>query len=277
MTGRQALECEVVVTSSGARAILDRCTGEVMHPVVGPLVEAERLYVGPSRLAQRLVELATDPLVLLDVGLGAGSNAAAALRAAQAAPLHSRRLSIVSFDRSTVALELSIGEGHPADFGFDDARREAAQTLLRQGQSATPRAQWRLRLGELPESLSREPEAAADIVFWDPFSPLANPKLWDLGAFTALRRACRAGATVHTYSGATRVRAALLLAGFSVGFGEAIRPGREATVAALDPAALERPLGHPWLERLQRSSAPFPVDAPRDALERIQALPQFRG
>ncbi len=52
-----------------------------MHPVVGPLVEAERLYVGPSRLRERLVDGAKDPLVLLDVGLGAGSNAIAAWRA----------------------------------------------------------------------------------------------------------------------------------------------------------------------------------------------------
>jgi queuine tRNA-ribosyltransferase len=125
--------------------------------------------------------------------------------------------------------------------------------------------------------LSREPEASADIVFWDPFSPLANPELWNFEAFTALRRSCRAGATVFTYSGATRVRAALLLAGFSVGHGAAIRAGKEATVAALAPAVLARPLGRSWLERLARSSAPFPSDAPVDALARVRALPQFRN
>ena len=57
---------------------------EVMHPVIGPLVEADALYVVPSRLAARLAQTSeadpTAPLVLLDVGLGAGSNAVAAWR-----------------------------------------------------------------------------------------------------------------------------------------------------------------------------------------------------
>jgi queuine tRNA-ribosyltransferase len=30
-----------------------------------------------------------------------------------------------------------------------------------------------------------------------------------------------------------------------------------------------------WLERLARSAAPFPADAPTDAFARIAALPQF--
>jgi queuine tRNA-ribosyltransferase len=48
-----------------------------------------------------------------------------------------------------------------------------------------------------------------------------------------------------------------------------------ATVAALEPAELEQPLDRRWLERLARSTAPFPPDAPADALERVRALPQF--
>ncbi len=51
----------------------DKLTGELMHPLVGPLVEAPRLYIEPSRLAERLSQADHDgPLVLLDVGLGAG-------------------------------------------------------------------------------------------------------------------------------------------------------------------------------------------------------------
>ncbi|HVU49687.1 MAG TPA: hypothetical protein VHL80_03310, partial [Polyangia bacterium] len=46
--------------------------GEVMHPGVGPVVEAEQLYVRQSRLAERLREERT--VVVFDVGLGAGSN-----------------------------------------------------------------------------------------------------------------------------------------------------------------------------------------------------------
>ena len=123
--------------------------------------------------------------------------------------------------------------------------------------------------------LALEPAASADVVFWDPFSPRANPELWTIAAFTALRRLCRAGATVHTYSGATAVRSALLLAGFAVGVGEATGEHKAATVAAVDLEDLACPLDRRWLARLGRSTAGFPGDAPADALARVAALPQF--
>jgi queuine tRNA-ribosyltransferase len=272
------LDCEVVVTRSGARAIRDRITGEVMHPVVGPLVEAERLYVGPSRLAQRLSPPQGEgdgSVCVLDVGLGAASNAIAAWRVSESTVHPARRLRIVSFDSSLAALEVAISSENPADFGFDDAAVGAARGLLQNGLHETERTSWRLVLGELPRTLEGVAPASADIVFWDPFSPQANPELWSYAAFVALSRACREGATVHTYSGATAVRSAMLLAGFAVGLGEPIGPGKQSTCAALDPRDLASPLSSRWLERLRRSSAAFPPDAPSDALARVEGMAQF--
>ena len=114
-------------------------------------------------------------------------------------------------------------------------------------------------------------------MFWDPFSPRANPSLWTRAAFAALRPLCRAGATVHTYGAATSSASALLLAGFAVGVGDATTQGKQTTKAALSVDDLDRPLNRRWLDRLARSSAPFPPDAPADALERVAALPQFSG
>ena len=79
---------------------------------------------------------------------------------------------------------------------------------------------------------------------------------------------------MHTYSGATAVRSALLLAGFEVGFGPRIGPGKRATQAALG-SAVDEPLDGRWLERVRRSSAPLPVDAPAGALEQIAKARQF--
>src|SRR5687768_1555417 len=91
---------EVVLTRSGALAMLDRRSGEVMHPIGGPLLESERLYVAASELAQRFCGTEPGPLRLLDVGLGAGSNAAAAIRCREALGAGARRLELVSIDRS---------------------------------------------------------------------------------------------------------------------------------------------------------------------------------
>lgn len=264
---------EVVTTRGGARAVLDRATGEVMHPVVGPIVESTRLYVGPSRLAERLSVPGPGPLVLLDVGLGAGSNAIAAWQVAHAPREAARELVIVSFDRTLDALRLALA--HPADFGLEGAGGEAARGLLERGEHATERVRWSFVGGELPASLGSVPEGSADVVFWDPFSPRANPGLWTAAAFGALRPLCRTGCTVHTYGGATSTRSALLLAGFAVGLGEPIGEGKQGTCAAVDVADLDRPLDVRWLERVRRSSAPLPVDAPADALDRIERCAQF--
>lgn len=273
---------EVVITRSGAKAVRDTLTGELMHPVVGPLIEAERLYVGPSRLRERLVEGSgsKDPLVLLDVGLGAGSNAIAAFSAAAAAPPGARPLRIVSFDRSVEALALALEDEHAGAFGFEGEALAAGRAVLKQGFSTSAHTQWELVKGELLDTLAAQ-TIEADLVYWDPFSSGVNPALWTVHAFGLLRRLCRGGVTVHTYGGATSTRAALLLAGFSVGEGEllgevkASGKGKRGTVAALDARDLSRPLDRRWLERLERSSAPLPSDAPSDAIAQIHGCPQF--
>jgi len=270
------LDCEVVQTRSGAQAMRDKLTGELMHPV-GPLVESLRLYVEPSRLGVRLRESSGSVLVVLDVGLGAASNAVAAWRCSESLTGTRRRLRIISLDRSVAALQLALAPAHASAFGLEASAGQAARALLERGQHQTPHTEWQLRLGEIAANLRVGAEERADIVFWDPFSPRANPQLWTYTAFGQVRGACREGATLHTYSGATAVRAALLLAGFAVGMGAKVSEGKYATIAATSVELLQQPLERRWLERLARSSAPFPLDAPSDALERIRALPQFAG
>jgi queuine tRNA-ribosyltransferase len=268
---------EVVETRCGARAMRDRRTGEVMHPLSGPVAEARTLYLEPSRLEARLGEAGPEPLVLLDVGLGAGSNAAAAwaLSEGRVGAL-TRRLHVVSFDRTLAALELALAPEHAASFGLAGTTLTACARLVEHGRVEGDFTTWRASLGELPSTLHVEPPASADVVYWDPFSPRASPDLWSVGAFTALRRLCRDGATLHTYSGATATRTSLLLAGFAVGFGDVLPGGRQATVAATCLRDVRAPLDGRWLARLSRSSAPFSPDAPSDAFDRIAQRSQFR-
>jgi queuine tRNA-ribosyltransferase len=252
---------------------VDREVGEVMHPVIGPAVESERLYVAQSRLRARLAEGGA-PLVLFDVGLGAGSNALAAWRASAAAPPGARVLELVSFERDLGAFALATSPEGVTALGTSPEEAAAARAILASHRHESDRTRWRLSLGEALEGLAAEP-ALADVVFWDPFSPKANPALWTHQAFRTLRSRCGPRATVYTYSTATATRAALLLAGFFVGVGDASGPKEQTTAAAADPADVARPLDRRWLERLERSSAPFPADAPPDVLDRIRLHPQF--
>jgi len=266
---------EIVATSSGAPSVRDAEAGEVMHPVIGAAVESERLYVAQSRLAARLLEPGSAPLVLFDVGLGAAGNALAAIRAARAAPPGHRPLALVSFERELGALSLACSDDGSRRLGWSAEETAAARALLHGGCHEEPEITWQLRLGEALDRLDAEP-LRADMVYWDPFSPKVNGGLWTAGAFALLAARCAPGATLFTYSAATATRSALLLAGFALGHGDASGPKEETTAAALPPALPARPLDARWLARLARSSAPFPPDAHGDALERIAALPQFR-
>ena len=263
---------ELVYTSTGAVAVKSLAEGEVMHPGVGPLLEAEHLYVRQSKLAERLGAAERPAVVVYDVGLGAGSNAGAAWAASEAAPPSAARLELISFEQDLGALELALR--HPDDFGWTGPAAVAARALLTGGAHATARTTWRLERGDALEALARE-LPPADIIFWDPFSPRSNPTLWTIAAFSAARARARPGCTLLTYSASTAVRVALLLGGWAVGVGDATGHKTATTAAAVSARDLARPLDGGWLARLSRPDVPWPPDAPADALARVAALPQF--
>ncbi len=264
---------EIVRTRGGALAMRSVEAGEIMHPGVGPLVEAEQLYVRQSRLVERLSAAESQPLVVFDVGLGAGSNALAARVASERLP-DGARLELVSFERDLGALALALDSGDA--FGWRGEPAEAARALLARGAHETARTRWRLVRGDILEALARE-TARADVIFWDPFSPRANPTLWTVAAFAAARRCAGPRCTLYTYSASTATRLAMLLAGWAVGRGDAIGDKAETTAAAVTLRDLSRPLDARWLARLARSGAAPPSDAPADAVARARAAPQFEA
>lgn len=265
---------ELVTLRNGARAVRDRVSGEVMHPSVGPWAEANRLYVEQPHLANRLREEG-EPLRILDVGLGAGTNALAALDTAQALGAARRRaLEVVSLERELGPLRLARSD--PAGFPHQARWSGAVDALLGGGAYEEDGLSWRLIQGELPGTF----DAAAgrfDLLYYDPFSPKTNPGLWTTAVFARVRTLCREGAQLITYSAATPTRVSLLLAGFFVGAGWSIGTKGETTLAATEASALEHPLGARWLARWERSDARAPHGEPLTPSmeERLRAHPQF--
>jgi tRNA U34 5-methylaminomethyl-2-thiouridine-forming methyltransferase MnmC len=249
---------ELVTLRNGARAVRHLGHGEVMHPSVGPWQEARALYVEQSRLAEKL-RVPGPPLHVWDVGLGAGTNAVAALTCARELGAQQRReLRVVSFeiDRAPLRLALADAQGFPFLQPFADAGR----ALLNGERWSQGSSEWRLHLGDAAE-LWRGAWEPADLIFFDPFSPVSNQALWTPAAFSLLRGHAREdgdGCTLFTYSAATPTRVSLLLAGFYVGTGLATGMKKETTVAATRRELLEQPLDARWLARWERSAAQAP-------------------
>jgi queuine tRNA-ribosyltransferase len=281
---------EIQTSPQGFSSIRQRSSGEVMHSVSAPEEEANRLYIEQSRLSLRLRRRTSgdeEPLVVWDVGLGAASNAMAAIHRVEAelstaGATALRPLHLVSFERDLDPLLLAARHASH----FPHLRHGAPHGLLNKGRwgHASGLIDWRLLRGDFLEHL--EGASPPDLIFYDPFSAKTDTILWQPEVFARLYRHCQPRpAELYTYAAGTAVRAALLLAGFYVAEGVGTGPKASTTVALTrtngftnDPAG-PKLLGLEWLARWRRSDAKYPAgldESQRAAFERrIESHPQF--
>lgn len=221
------------------------------------MVEARALHVAQSRLRERATGLAR-PLIVWDVGLGAGANAVAVLEEVAGGTLP---FELHSFD-CTLA-PLAFARQHAAELGYLAPWADGVEKLLSAGEVKVGAARWVLHLGDFRALDFTAP--APDAILYDPYSPTANPGLWTLEHFSRLRAKAGDACTLTSYSRSTAVRVTLALAGFYVGRGEATGEKDETTLAATRRDLLLQPLGEEWLGRVRRSTKGGPLREDREA------------
>lgn len=267
-------------------SLRSRVVGETFHPVIGPVAEAEALYLRPLRLGER-AQSEPGGLVLWDVGLGAAANVLTVLRAMRAASVS---LTLLSFDHSLAPLRFARQAA--GALGYFDGYEKTVDRLLEAGRieflNGSQAVTWQVIQGDFPTKI-----AGPDAVDWlkphailfDAYSPMRNPAMWTLPLFQCLfalldpMRAC----ALSTYTRSTMIRATLLLAGFFVGAGQATGEKEETTIAANRLELIDQPLDRRWLKRASRSTSAEPLPTPvyRQAalsaryLEALQRHPQF--
>jgi hypothetical protein len=283
---------QLVRLNNGICSVRSLADTETFHPVVGPMAEAEALYVNQLRLRERLQNHSGE-FVIWDVGLGAAANPLAVLRATRDIACQIR---LVSFDHTLEPLKFALT--HAADLGYFGGYENHLEDFLRDhrvafcdgGQSIN----WEFHPGDFPTLISNSilktqnsklypvPHA----ILFDAYSPARNPAMWTLPLFTNLfqlldpQRPC----ALPTYSRSTILRVTLLLAGFFVGVGHATGEKEETTIAANDLSLIAEPLGRRWLERSRRSHRAEPMREPfyriapltAESWEKLQAHPQFK-
>jgi queuine tRNA-ribosyltransferase len=261
---------EVHRAPEGFCSIRQISSGEIMHSRSPPMEEARSLYIEQSNVAEKVRLSAGErpesaaPLIIWDVGLGAATNAMAAIHCyeAQSAAHGVRPLQIISFENDLDPLRLAYK--HNREFTY--LRHAGVAAILENGQWQSKQhagLSWALLPGDFLAIMSAAPPP--DLIFFDMFSSKTAASQWTLTAFRQVRAACSGRATeLFTYTCSTPIRAALLAAGFYVAQGRGTIDKSETTIA-LTPEASRPPcrhelLGANWLARWNRSSARFPSE-----------------
>jgi hypothetical protein len=293
---------QLVRLNNGICSVRSLADAETFHPVVGPVAEAEALYVNQLRLRERLRDHAGE-FVIWDVGLGAAANPLTVLRATRDITCHIR---LVSFDHTLEPLEFALK--HAADLGYFGGYENHLKEFLREHrvtfQAGGQSVSWEFHPGDFPTLVSqmsrgdgshflkseiggrRSEIRPPHVILFDAFSPAKNPAMWTLPLFTNLFRLLdpHRPCALPTYSRSTILRVTLLLAGFFVGVGHATGEKEETTVAANNLGLIAQPLDHRWLDRARRSHSAEPMREPVyrvapltvESWQKLQAHPQFK-
>jgi queuine tRNA-ribosyltransferase len=184
---------ELHVAERGFTSIRHVPSGEIMHSVVEPDLEAERVYVAQSRLLAR-ARATGERLVVWDVGLGAAHNAMAFVRAFEASRSTPGALELVSFERDLDPLHLALAN-LPS---FRHLRHEAPHRLAKSGRFAGTTVTWTLVAGDFLETFATAPRP--DVICYDPFSAKVDGPLWSLATFRRLHAFLRMEAPPSTPS-----------------------------------------------------------------------------
>ena len=287
---------QLVRLNNGICSVRSLVDAETFHPVVGPVAEAQALYVNQLGLRERLRNHGGE-FVIWDVGLGAAANALTVLRATRDIPC---KIRLVSFDHKIEPLEFALKNAEALGYfgGYESYLQEfirAHRVCFQDGRQAVD---WEFHHGDFPALLVRGLERRAPsrlvgsqasacspnklklelqlqpaetvlgapphAILFDAYSPARNPAMWTLPLFTHLfqlldpQRPC----ALPTYSRSTILRVTLLLAGFFVGVGHATGEKEETTIAANDLGLITEPLDRRWLERARRSHSAEPMVEP---------------
>lgn len=231
-------DIEIQLTGDGSHTLYSKRFGQQYHDTNGAIDESRHVFLNHGSFTERI--LRNEHVHIFEMGFGTGLNV---LLVADAL--------IKTGSKSNVVFT-SI-EGFPIDADTAKALNyhEKLPSLpnpsiladifsaIKPGKNAfpiLPNLELRLHVG-MYDSFAYS-DLPIDVVFYDAFSPKANPELWKASVFKDIIDHAAPGCMMSTYCAAVSARAALCHAGWHVARGPGFKTRREITIASNDPDRL---------------------------------------
>ncbi len=184
---------QIVKLVNGVHSVHSLAEGETFHPVIGPVAEAEALYVKQLHLPERLAAH-TGEFVIWDVGLGAAANVLTVLRGTRATACPLR---VISFDHTLEPLQFALANA--AALGYFTDYEVTVENFIREHHATftdgNRQITWQLHLGDFPSIIRDQhspipnsascpsgrttPHSALEpphAILFDAFSPAKKPR-----------------------------------------------------------------------------------------------------
>lgn len=211
-------------------------SGETMHAISDPIVEANAIYIQQAKIEERLQKKS---LTIWDVGMGAATNAMAVLMESEKIykkfPELKNKIHLESFEIDLDPLKLAQSSQkifsylkHPAPFQILEKK---------QWTSKDEKINWKLFHGDFLKQF--EEASFPDLIFYDPFSFKADVDLWKLSFFEKMVQWLKNHPEKRqvyfiSYTNSNKNRARLAASGFHLAKGVPAPPKEATTLGFLE-------------------------------------------
>lgn len=229
---------EIQLTGDGSHTLYSHRFGQQYHDTNGAIDESRHVFLEHGSFNERIRR--NEDVHIFEMGFGTGLNLLLVADALIATGSTSNVIfsSIEGFPiDSATASHLNYHEQlhtlpNPRILAGIFAAIKPGENVF----SILPNLELRLHVGLYDSYVYSD--RPIDVVFFDAFSPKANPELWRTSVFKDLIDHAANGCVLSTYCAAVSARAAMCHAGWHVARGPGVKTRREMTIASNEPYRL---------------------------------------
>lgn len=224
---------KTVTTEDGSITFYNDTIKEHYHTLAGARSEAEKKYILPGELDERLQK---GPLKILDICFGLGYNS---LLSCECAMKTGKKLHIVALEMDSTVVEKAAGGLKEQSKHFD--WNNCLQLLCSDGYWEENGCSISLIWGDARHTIKKV-EGDFDLIWLDAFSTQRNSELWTVDFFKRLYPHLATAGALLTYCAAIPVRSGFAEAGFYIGETDPFGRDRGGTIATKEKSLITTPL-----------------------------------